>query len=68
VPADTARPLGDLAVHLPDTGILRLLLIKDDTVLAENAYDLTYEDRHRVGPAAALRHWLTWHLFLNVLR
>lgn len=67
-PAGAARPLGELTLRLPDTGILRLLLTKDGAVLAENAYDLTYEDTHRVGPVAALRHWLTWHLLLNVLR
>ncbi|MBI4505365.1 MAG: hypothetical protein HY691_07500 [Chloroflexi bacterium] len=67
-PADAAVPVGRLDAILPASGVLRLLLARGQTILAENAYDLAYDDQHRVGLGAALRHWLTWHVLLNVLR
>lgn len=67
-PADAAVPVGHLDAALPASGVLRLVLAHGETILAENAYDLTYDDQHRVGLGAALRHWLTWHVMLNVLR
>lgn len=67
-PPEAAVSVGRLAVRLPATGVLRLHLTRGNVVLAENAYDLTYDDRHRVGLVTVMRHWLTWKVLLNALR